>query len=237
MRYGSSGKLLNRGLKISDEGEILVKADHLMFSGYYQRPEATAEKIKDGWMSTGDSGYVDDDGYLFFIDRMDDLSALSDGSKFSPTYIEANLRFSMYIKDVMVVGTDRDHVAALVDIDLGNCGQYAERNRISYTTRVDLSQKKEIHELIRGEIEMVNKTAPEHSRVKKFVNLHKEFDPDEAEMTRTRKLKRGVLEDKYGDIIDAIYKSGVDRFKVETEVKYRDGRKGVITTDLHITEV
>lgn len=237
MRYGSSGKLLDRGLKISEEGEILLRADHLMFSGYYQRPEATEEKIHDGWMSTGDSGYVDDDGYLFFIDRIDDLSALADGSKFSPTYIEANLRFSMYIKDVMVVGMGQDHVAALVDIDLGNCGQYAEKHRISYTTRVDLSQKPEIYELIKEEIQKVNKTAPEHSRVKKFINLHKEFDPDEAEMTRTRKLKRNVLEDKYKDIIQAIYSPGVEQFKVETEVKYRDGRKGIITTELSITEV
>jgi len=236
MRYGSSGLLLDRGLKISDDGEILVKADELMFSGYYQRPEATEEKIQDGWMSTGDSGYVDDDGYLFFIDRMDDLSALANGSKFSPTYIEANLRFSTYIKDVMVVGTDREHVSALVDIDLGNCGKFAEQNRIVYTTRVDLSQKKEIYDLIKGEIEKTNKAAPEHSRVKKFVNLHKEFDPDEAEMTRTRKLKRNVLEDKYKDIIQAIYSPGVEQFKVETEVKYRDGRKGIITTELSITE-
>jgi len=180
---------------------------------------------------------VDDDGHLFFIDRMDDLSALANGSKFSPTYIEANLRFSTYIKDVMVVGTDREHVSALVDIDLSNCGKFAEQNRIVYTTRVDLSQKKEIYDLIKGEIEKVNKAAPEHSRVKKFVNLHKEFDPDEAEMTRTRKLKRNVLEDKYKDIIQAIYSPGVERFKVETEVKYRDGRKGVITTELSITEV
>jgi long-chain acyl-CoA synthetase len=143
----------------------------------------------------------------------------------------------MFIKDVFIVGLERDHVSALIDIDLSNCGKWAEKKHIAYTTRVDLSQKQEICDLIQGEIETVNRMAPEHSRVKRFVNLHKEFDPDEAEMTRTRKLKRNVLEDKYKDIVDAIYTPGAKEIKVRTEVKYRDGRKGTIDTELKINTI
>ncbi|MBU2549359.1 MAG: AMP-binding protein [Proteobacteria bacterium] len=238
MRVGSSGRVFpGRQLRISDDGEIMVAVDDQMFSGYYKRPEASAEKIRDGWFYTGDSGYMDEDGYLFFIDRLSELSTLAGGEKFSPTYIEASLRFSAYIRDVMVVGADREHVAALVDIDLGNCAKFAEKNRIVYTTRVDLSQKPEICELIRSEIEKVNKTAPEHSRVRKFVNLHKEFDPDEAEMTRTRKLKRGVLEEKYGTILEAIYAADQDSVEVQTEIRYRDGRTGSTATQLRIAKL
>lgn len=238
MKQGSAGKVLpNRKVKISEEGEILLEVNPVLFSGYYKNPEGTAEIIRDGWFHTGDSGYIDDEGYLFFIDRISELSVLSNGPKFSPTYIEAKLRFSRYIKDVMVVGTGREYVVALIDIDLGNCGRWAEKRRIPYTTRVDLSQKKEVYDLVQGEIERVNNTIPEHSRIKGFVNLHKEFDPDEAELTRTRKLKRGILEKKYKDIIEAIYSPGVNEIEIQAEVKYRDGRTGLVATNLGIAAI
>jgi long-chain acyl-CoA synthetase len=238
MKIGSTGKVLSsREVKITAEGEIVVKNDESTFSGYYKSSEATAEKLRDGWTYTGDSGYLDEEGYLFFIGRMSELSELSNGAKFSPIYIEAKLRFSPYIKDVMAFGTGKEYVIALIVIDLKNCGRWAEKNRIPYNTLVDLSQKPQIYELIQGEIRKANETMPEQSRVKKIINLHKEFDPDEAELTRTRKLKRNVLEQRFSDILDAIYSPGKREVKVQTEVKYRDGRTGVITTNLKISSV
>jgi long-chain acyl-CoA synthetase len=238
MRQGSAGKILkNRRVKISEEGEILLEVASTGFSGYYKNPGATAEMIRDGWFHTGDAGYIDDEGFLFFIDRISDLSALSNKSKFSPSNIEARLRFSRYIKNVMVVGIDREFVSALVDIDLENCGRWAEKHRIPYITRVDLSQKEEIYDLVKDEIERVNNTLSEYSRVKAFVNLHKEFDPDEAELTRTRKLKRATLEQKYAEIIEAIYSPGVNEVKIKAEVKYRDGRTGIVSTNIRIAVI
>jgi long-chain acyl-CoA synthetase len=238
MKHGSAGKILpDREIMISEEGEIILKMSPSMFSGYYKNPEGTAEKFKDGWFYTGDSGYIDEEGYLFFIERMSELSALSNGTKFSPTSLEAKLRFSSYLKDAMVIGTEKEFVAALIDIDLGNCGKWAEKRGIVYTTRVDLSQKKDIYDLIRKEIKKVNETIPEETRIKSFINLHKGFDSDEAELTRTRKLKRNVLEDKYKDIIAAIYSPGLNEVEMKTEIKYRDGRTRVLTTKLIIAAV
>lgn len=223
-------------VKLSDEGEILVKT-HLKFSGYYKDPEATQRKIKDEWYYTGDYGYIDEDGYLIVIDRMEDMKPLAGGKKFSPQFAEVRLRFSPYIKDVLVVGEEsRDYVSAVVNIDIDNIGRYAEAHHIPYTTYTDLSQKPEVIEIIRGAIKKINRTLPEHSRIRKFLNLHKEFDADEAELTRTRKLRRSFVEERYGDLISALY-SDLSKLKVEAPVVYRDGRKGVITTEIKLNEV
>ena len=223
-------------VRLSPEGEILVKGDNI-FSGYYKNFEATQEKIHDGWYSTGDFGYIDDDRHLVVIDRMEDLKELKGGRKFSPQFAEIRLRFCPYIKDALVVGSeDKDYVTAIINIDLDNVGRWAEARRIPYTTFTDLSQKPEVIELIKKDIQRINKFLPEWSRIKKFVNLHKEFDADEAELTRTRKLRRTFVEGRYEDLITALY--GEDQeYNVEASITYRDGRKGVIKTAIQINQV
>jgi len=223
-------------IKLSDEGEILIKNKY-PYSGYYKNPEATAEKVKDGWFYTGDFGYLNEDGHLIVIDRMDDLKELAGGKKFSPQYTEVRLRFSPYIKDALIIGgPDKEFVTTLINIDLENMGRFAEARHIAYTTFTDLSQKREVIDLIKREIAKVNLTLPEWTRVRKFVNLHKEFDADEDELTRTRKLRRTFVEDRYKDLIHALY-GDTDTYKVEATVTYRDGRKGVIETSIHVNKV
>ncbi len=223
-------------VKISDEGEICVKSKY-MYSGYYKNPEATAKKLKDGFYCSEDFGYINDDGHLIVIDRMEDLKSLASGQKFSPQFTEVRLRFSPYIKDVIVIGGEqRDFVTSLINIDMDNVGRFAEGRHIPYTTFADLSQKPEVIGLIEQEIRQVNQTLPEHARIVHFVNLHKEFDPDEAELTRTRKLRRTFVEERYKDLIDALY-GDQEEIAVEAPVTYRDGRKGVIRTSILVNEV
>ena len=223
-------------VRLSPEGEIMVKGDNI-FSGYYKNLEATREKIRDSWYYTGDFGYIDEDRHLVVLDRMEDLKELKGGRKFSPQFAEIRLRFCPYIKDALVVGgEDKDLVTAIINIDLDNVSRWAEARRIPYTTFTDLSQKPEVIELIKKDIQRINKFLPEWSRIRKFVNLYKEFDADEAELTRTRKLRRTFVENRYSDLITALY--GKDReYNVEASVTYRDGRKGVIKTSIHINEM
>jgi long-chain acyl-CoA synthetase len=223
-------------VRLSPEGEILVKGDNI-FSGYYKNLEATQDKIRESWYYTGDFGYIDDDRHLVVIDRMEDLKELKGGRKFSPQFAEIRLRFCPYIKDALVVGgEDKDYVTAIINIDLENVGRWAEAKRIPYTTFTDLSQKPEVIDLIKKDIQRINKFLPEWSRIRKFVNLHKEFDADEAELTRTRKLRRTFVESRYNDLITALY--GKDReYNVEASITYRDGRKGVIKTAIQVNPV
>jgi len=168
---------------------------------------------------------------------MDDLRELSGGRKFSPQYTEIRLRFSPYIKDGIVIGSeDKTYVAAIINIDLDNVGRWAEVKRIPYTTFTDLSQKPEVIDLIGKEILKVNKTVPEWARVKKFSNLHKEFDADEAELTRTRKIRRAFVEDRYSDVITALYTEDTE-YAVEAPITYRDGRTGVIRTAIKLNTI
>ncbi len=223
-------------VKLSDAGEILVKNKY-MYSGYYKNPEATEEKLKDGYYQTGDFGYLDEEGHLIVIDRMEDLKSLSGGKKFSPQYTEIRLRFSPYIKDVLVVGEEkRSHVTALINIDIQNVGRFAEKNSVSYTTLSDLSQKPDVIELVRREVAKVNRTLPDHARIKRFCNLHKEFDADEAELTRTRKLRRTYVEDSYSELITALYEE-MDEYEMEASITYRDGRTGVTKTLIRLNNV
>ena len=223
-------------VKLSDEGEILIKNKY-PYSGYYKDSEATEAKIKDGWFYTADFGHMNEDGHLIVIDRMEDLKELAGGKKFSPQYTEIRLRFSPYIKDVLIIGgPDKEYVTALINIDLDNVGRFAEAHHIAYTTFTDLSQKTEVIDLIKKEIVKVNLTLPEWTRVRRFVNLHKEFDADEDELTRTRKLRRTFVEDRYKDLIEVLY-SEKHIYKVEASVTYRDGRKGTIETSIHINEL
>jgi long-chain acyl-CoA synthetase len=222
-------------VKISEEGEILVKSKFL-HAGYYKNPEATAKTLKDGYYRSGDFGHIDENGHLIVIDRMEDLKELSNGRKFSPQYSEVRLRFSPYVKDVLVIGGEREFVTALINIDLDNMGRYAESHHMPYTTFTDLSQKSEVIDLVNEEIRRLNRTLPEHARIKRFVNMHKEFDADEAELTRTRKLRRTFVEERYGDLIAALY-SDHKEITVEAQITYRDGREGVISTSIRVNTV
>lgn len=220
-------------IKIAEDGEILIKSP-AVFVGYYKDPEQTAKTLRDGWLHLGDAGYIDQDGHLIYLDRLKDLLELAGGERFSPQYIEGRLKFSPYIRDAMAVGgADKAHVTTIIIIDFDNVGLWAERRGLAYTTFVDLSQKPEVYDLIRADVERVNETLPSPARVLKFVLLHKEFDPDEAELTRSRKLRRAYMEDRYQLMIDAMYGDD-EEVRVRAEVKYQDGREGILETAVHI---
>ena len=235
--FASVGRpALDTEVRISDAGELLVRSNS-MFSGYYNDPEKTEVVLADGWCHTGDAVNIDGKGHLIFLDRLEHMGELSSGAKYAPQYIEGRLRFSPYIKDAMVIGgKDKDFVSAIVNIDFAMVGKWAESNRLPYTTFVDLSQKIEVADLIRKDLVRVNSYLPEPARVKRFVLMHKEFDPDEAELTRTRKLRREFMEDRYKDLIRGIYEDSKE-IKVEAAVTYRDGRKGTVSTAIKVRTI
>ncbi|MGD1120064.1 MAG: AMP-binding protein [Dehalococcoidales bacterium] len=237
IKFESVGRpALGTSLRITREGELLVTND-CMFMGYHKNPDKTAVTLIDGWCHTGDAVNLNEQGHIIFMDRLEHMGLLKSGAKYAPQYIEGRLRFSPYIKDAMVIGgKDKDYVSAILNIDFAMVGKWAERNRIPYTTFVDLSQKKEVADLVRRDLERVNGYLPEASRVRKFVLLHKEFDPDEAELTRTRKLRREFMEQRYKDLIDALY-GDKDKIDVQATVTYRDGRKGVVTTGIQVRSI
>jgi long-chain acyl-CoA synthetase len=234
IKFESVGRpALGTSLRITKEGELLVSSD-CMFTGYHKSPDKTEVTLIDGWCHTGDAVNLSEQGHIIFMDRLEHMGALKSGAKYAPQYIEGRLRFSPYIKDAMVIGgKDKEYVSAIVNIDFAMVGKWAERNRIPYTTFVDLSQKKEVADLVRQDLDRVNGYLPEQSRVQKFVLLHKEFDPDEAELTRTRKLRREFMEERYQELINAMYGNG-DSVDVQAPVTYRDGRKGVVKTSIKV---
>ncbi|MFT5195743.1 MAG: long-chain acyl-CoA synthetase [Cellvibrionaceae bacterium] len=225
-------------MRVTNEGEIHLGGSTVM-KGYYKDPEKTAEDLaidSDGtrWFKTGDAGYIDEDGHLIFQDRLKNMLHLKSGETFSPQFIEGRLKFSPYIKDVMAIGDEtRDHVTALVIVDFDNVAHWAENQGIGFTTFTDLAQKEQVYELVTNSVNEVNQFLDENGRVRHFVLMHKEFDADEEEMTRSRKLKRNVLADKYSDIINAMY-DGRDRVNVKAVVTYQDGSQGLIETDLRV---
>ena len=220
-------------VRISGQGEILMRGPH-MFTRYYKDPEATSKKLSNGWFQTGDAGFFVEKGHLVVMDRIADLMDLADGEKFAPLYIENQLRFNPYIRDCMAVGgKGRPYVCVVINIDFDNVSKWAESHKLPFTTFTDLSQKIEVQDLIREAISRVNRLLPESARIRKSVNLHKEFDPDEAELTRTRKLRRAYMEEVYRDLIEALY-SQRDEILVDADVKYRDGRTARIRTPIRI---
>ncbi len=215
--------------KIDEDGGMLIRGG-TPFGGYYKDTAATDAALKDGWFITGDAINMQDNGEIVFLDRVKDLKKLSSGHLFPPQFIETRLRFSPYIKDAMILGDKhKDFVAAFINIDGETVGQWAEREGLAYTSFPDLSQKPAVCVLIQKEVDRVNRVLDPQSQVKRFVNLPKELDPDEAELTRTRKLRRGLLEKRYASLIKAIY-DGNKTFETEVPVKYRDGRTGVVKT-------
>ncbi|MDE2859553.1 MAG: AMP-binding protein [Chloroflexota bacterium] len=225
-------------IKIAENQEILIRTK-ARFNGYYKQPEMTGEALdQEGWYHTGDAGHMDEKtGHLIYLERVKDLIELSTGEKFSPQYIEGRVKFSPYVQDMMTIGgAAMDFVSAIIVIDFQNVSRWAEKRGIAFTTYVDLSQRPEVQEIIRGELRQVNESLPPYSQVKRFVILHKEFDADEAELTRTRKLRRGALQEKYHDLLAAIY-GGKRQVHVRAEVKYRDGRAGIVETELLVADV
>jgi long-chain acyl-CoA synthetase len=223
-------------VRVADSGELMVRSD-CIFKEYYKDPDKTKGVLINGWCHTGDAVNINDAGHLIFMDRLEHMGELASGTKYAPQYIEGRLRFSPYIKDAMVVGgKQREYVSAIVNIDFAMVSKWAERNHIPFTTFVDLSQKEEIAELVQKDLIRVNSYLPKSARVCKFVLLHKEFDPDESELTRTRKIRREFMEQRYRDLIDAVYYDK-EKVTVEAPVTYRDGRKGIVSTDIKIRQI
>jgi long-chain acyl-CoA synthetase len=221
-------------LKISDAGEILIRSGSV-FSGYFKQEEATRESLEDGWLHTGDAGYVEPDGHLVVLGRLSDVVHTAKGKRYIPNYIENRLKFSPYIKDAAVVGRGRDTLAALICIDKDAVGLWAELRGISYISYADLSQKPQVIELVASAVKHVNSSLLEGLQLRQFVCLHKEFDADDGEITRTRKIRRNVVEERYQAIIEAIY----DRKRtvlMKAQISYESGEVGVIERTLSVQE-
>ena len=226
-------------VRISEQGEVLFRSPGV-FQGYHKNPEATAQVLDNGWFRSGDAGFVDAAGHLKIIDRVRDVSRLASGTLFAPKYLENKLKFSPYVKEAVCVGQDRPYVTALINIDLTAVGNWAERRSIAYTSYTDLSQKPEVAALIRQEVERVNASLLEDdvlrdAQIRKFLILHKELDPDDEEITRTRKVRRGYIAQKYAPLIEALYGER-DHVEVEARVTYEDGRTGTVRADVRICE-
>ncbi|HSH40788.1 MAG TPA: AMP-binding protein, partial [Arenicellales bacterium] len=225
-------------IKITDDGEVLYRSPGV-FLCYHKNEEATREvKSEDGWVRTGDAGFFDHNGHLKIIDRVKDVGRLNDGSMFAPKYIENKLKFFPHIREAVAIGHERDYCTAMINIDLEAVGNWAERRNIPYSSYQELAARPEVYELVQKSVEQVNvdlsedeKLAP--SQIKRFVILHKELDADDGELTRTRKVRRGFIAEKYKAIIDALY-GGKTSCYVEVQVTYEDGRTGVLAGDLEI---
>ncbi len=222
-------------VKIDEEtGEILMRSPAVMV-GYYKNPEATREAIdEEGWLHSGDAGYFDEDGHLIVIDRAKDVMTLADGTKFSPQFIENKLKFSPYIREAVVFGGgDLPYVTAFINIDFANVGKWAENRQLPYTTYTDLSQKPQVYALIKEHVRRVNQDLPPAARIQRFLLLHKELDADDAELTRTRKVRRRLIRQRYARLIEAMY-GDAPTVEVETTIVYQDGTTATIRTDLRI---
>ena len=229
-------------VKITDAGEVMFRSPGV-FLGYYKNPEATAETLADGWVHSGDAGYFDEHGHLKIIDRAKDVSRLADPARtlLAPRYIENKLKFSPYIKEAVVYGPERPFVAAFVNIDLDAVGNWAERRGLAYTSYTDLAARPEVYELMQGEIARINATLALDPQmvgvqIRRFLILHKELDPDDGELTRTRKVRRRFIEEKYAELVEALY-SDADHVNIKAQVVFEDGRVGTITADVRIHEI
>jgi long-chain acyl-CoA synthetase len=233
INFDSVGKPIpETEIRLSDSGEILSRSPSV-FLGYYKNPEETEKTLSDGWLHSGDAGYFTKDGHLVVIDRVKDVMHLNDATRFSPQFIENKLKFSPYIKECVCLGNQRDFIASMICIDYPNVGKWAESRRLSYTTYTDLAAKPEVLELLAKEVEKVNATLPETTRVKKFVPLFKELDADDDELTRTRKVRRAFVGERYKHVIEAMY-AGENAIPIDATIKYQDGKTSRIKTTLTI---
>lgn len=219
-------------IELAENGEILAKSP-AVFTGYYNNPEATAETLRDGWLYSGDAGYFDEAGHLIVIDRAKDVMTLHDDTRFSPQFIENKLKFSPYIKEAVVFGGDYPFVTSFINIDYGNVGKWAEKRQIAYTTYTDLAQKPQVIQIVRQHVETTNADLPPAARIRRFLLLHKELDADDAELTRTRKVRRSAIAERYGNLVSALY-GDQDAVNVESVITYQDGRTATMRTALHV---
>jgi long-chain acyl-CoA synthetase len=227
-------------IKIADSGEILIKTPGL-FDEYYKNPQATAEaKDAEGWFHTGDAGFFDADDHLKILDRAKDVGKLNDGTLFAPKYIENKLKFFPYIKEAVAFGHGRDTCCTFINIEFDAVANWAERRNIPYSGYTDLASRQEVFDLVRDCVEQVNRDLSADaklasSQIHRFLILHKELDPDDGEITRTRKVRRGYIGEKYATLVDALY-SGESECFIETQVRFEDGRTGVISANLRIVD-
>ncbi len=221
-------------LRLDDRGEIQVRSGSV-FGGYYGDPQASAAALEDGWLHTGDAGYLEDDGSLVVLGRVSEVVRTAGGERYVPNYIENRIKFSPYVRNVAVIGAQRPHLAAIVCIDLEAVGHWAEQRSLSYTSYAELSQRPEVIALVGSVLRHVNSLLKPELSVRRFVNLHKDFDPDDGEITRTRKLRRNVIEERYATLIDALYgPAGTVDF--EASITYESGETGVLRRTLTLMD-
>jgi long-chain acyl-CoA synthetase len=216
-------------------GEV-VSRSRALFQGYYKAEAATRETIVDGWLRSGDAGYFDESGHLVIIDRMKDIMTLQSGERFSPQFIENKLKFSPYVKEAVCIGQGHGFVISLICVDFSLVGKWAEDHRIGYTTYTDLASKPEVYALIEQEVRKVNATLVGSQRVRKFALLYKELDADDDELTRTRKVRRAFVDQKYADIIEGIYQ-GNALIPIDAVIKYQDGKTSQLRTTIHVRDL
>ena len=231
-------------IKVADNGEILVKSPGLL-KEYFKNPQATAEVLTpDGWYHTSDAGFIDAHGHLKIIDRVKDVGRIkggaNDGAMFAPKYVENKLKFFPFIKEVVAYGDGREKVCVMVNIDMNAVGNWAERRNLAYAGYTDLAQKPEVYQLIKECIEKVNADLAADallagSQVSRFLVLHKELDADDGELTRTNKVRRGFIADKYQPLVDGLYGGKTEQY-IETVVKFEDGRTGKVSATLRIDD-
>ena len=227
-------------LRFTPERELLIRSPGL-FKEYYRNPQATSEaKDAEGWFHTGDAGFVDTDGHLKIIDRVKDVGRLADGTLFAPKYLENKLKFFAYVKEAVAFGHGRERVCAFINMDMEAVGNWAEKRNLPYAGYVDLASRDEVYDLIRECVEKVNAdlaAEPElaGSQIHRFLILHKELDPDDGELTRTRKVRRGHIGERYSTLVDALY-SGARQAHIEAQVRYEDGRTGTVSADLKVRD-
>ncbi len=217
-------------------GEVVAKTTG-MFLGYYKNQAATDESLEDGWMHTGDAGYFKkENNHLVVIDRISDLAETSRGDKFSPQFIENKLKFSPFIAEAVVQGDGRPYLSAIICIRYEIVAKWAEQRGIAFTNYINLSAQPEIYALVQKEVETVNESLPEAQRIRKFLLLYKQLDADDGELTRTRKVRRGVIKEKYADIIDTVY-SDREMVHIDTVITFQDGNKSRVQTDVRVVEL
>jgi len=227
-------------VRLSQDGEILYKSPGV-FQGYYKNPEATSTTLtQDGWVFTGDAGYFDDDGHLKIIDRVKDVGKLTDGTLFAPKFLENKLKFFPQIREAVTFGDGKDYVGAFINIDLEAVSNWAERNNVPYASYQELAANEQVYEMIRKCIEKTNEGLAKDSsiagsQVRRFLILHKELDADDGELTRTRKVRRRIISERFNTLIEALY-SDARRGFIENEVTFEDGRKGTMSADLEIQD-
>jgi long-chain acyl-CoA synthetase len=223
-------------LRIAENGEVQVRSESV-FQGYYKQDEATqAAMTEDGWLRTGDAGFIDKRGHLVIIDRARDVGKLADGTAYAPQFLENKLKFSPYIGEAVAFGDARAFVAAIVAIDPTTVGNWAERQNLAYTSFQDLCARLEVIDLVRDEIRKCNAMLPEATQIRRFLVLNKEFDADDDEITRTRKIRRGFVAEKYAAVVDALY-GGASDVELSAEITYEDGRKAMMRSTLTIADV